>query len=267
MVPDVMRRVYGSNDLFPDTLPDSYRPYQGVNFVTAHDGFTLYDLVSYNQKHNEVNGHDNTDGASDNRSWNCGWEGDIGVPDGVVALRRRQAKVFAAILMLSNGVPMFRMGDEFLNTQGGNNNPYNQDNEITWLDWNRVSKFSDVHRFFRKMIAFRSAHPTIGRSTFWRGDVTWYGADGAPDLAEYSHSIAYLLDGESEDDDDLYVMINAWDEPIDFTIQEKGEWTRAVDTAMASPDDIAEDLIGEPISSTEYRVEAHSVVVLLRLQR
>jgi len=263
-VPALMRRIYGSDDLFPDTLPDSYRPYQGVNFVTAHDGFTLYDLVSYNEKHNEANGHANQDGSSDNRSWNCGWEGDDGVPDGVVALRRRQAKNFVAILMLSNGVPMFRMGDEFLNTQQGNNNPYNQDNETTWLDWSRVDTFGDVHRFFRQMIAFRAVHPSIGRSTFWRDDVAWYGADGPTDLADDSHSVAYLLDGATEDDDDLYVMINAWEAPIDFTIQVPGRWNRVVDTSKPSPDDVADDLTGMPIPSSTYLVQPRSVVVLLR---
>ncbi|HZJ48322.1 MAG TPA: isoamylase [Acidimicrobiia bacterium] len=263
MVPTLMRRLYGSDDLFPDTLPDSYRPYQGVNFVTSHDGFTLYDLVSYNEKHNEANGHENRDGADDNRSWNHGWEGDVGVPEAIKALRFRQVKNFAAILMLSNGVPMFRAGDEFLQTQGGNNNPYNQDNETTWLNWNRRDGSTDVHRFFQKMIAFRAAHPTIGRSTFWRSDVTWYGSDGTADLADYSHSVAYLLSGGSEDDDDLYVMINAWDEAIDFTIQVGGTWHRVVDTGIDSPEDIAGDLVGRPIPTATYRVGPRSVVVLV----
>ncbi len=265
-VPALMTRLYGSDDLFPDTLPDSYRPYQGVNFVTAHDGFTLYDLVSYNEKHNEANGHDNTDGADDNRSWNCGWEGDVDVPADVMVLRKRQAKNFAAILMLSNGVPMFRMGDEFLQTQNGNNNPYNQDNATTWLDWSRRAEFADVHRFFRQMIAFRAAHPSIGRSTYWRDDVTWFGVDGYPDLADYSRSVAYLLDGASENDDDLYVMINAWDQALDFTIQDGSpeEWRRVVDTGLESPDDIATDLDGVSIPSLEYRVGPRSVVVLVR---
>jgi len=263
-VRSLMRRIYGSDDLFPDTLPDSYRPYQGVNFVTAHDGFTLYDLVAYNDKHNEANGHDNTDGASDNRSWNCGREGDEGASPAVMDLRRRQAKNFAAILLLSNGVPMFRAGDEFLHTQGGNNNPYNQDNETTWLDWSRTGQFAGVHRFFRKMIAFRAAHPSIGRSTFWRDDVTWYGAEGPTDLADYSHSVAFLLDGASEDDDDLYVMVNAWSAPIDFVIQSPGEWRRVVDTDLPSPDDAAEDLVGDELPSLTYRVAPRSVVVLVR---
>ena len=268
-VPSLMRRLYGSDDLFPDTLQDSYRPYQGVNFVTSHDGFTLYDLVAYNRKHNQANGHNNTDGSDYNLSWNCGWEGDVGVPDEVLALRRRQAKNFAAILMLSNGVPMFRMGDEFLTTQDGNNNPYNQDNNTTWIDWDRLEEFAGVHRFFRLMIAFRSAHPSIGRSTFWRDDVTWFGTDGPPDLSANSHSIAYVLRGASEQDDDLYVMVNAWKESLDFTIQdgEPGEWRRVIDSALEAPRDIAEDLRGEVVDRPTYRVGARSVVVLVRTAR
>jgi len=163
-----MCRLYGSDDLFPGTVADACRPQQSVNFVTAHDGFCLYDLVSYHDKRNRANGHDNTDGANDNRGWNCGWEGDEGAPPDVRALRTRQVKNFCCLLMLSNGVPMFGAGDEFLQTQGGNNNPYNQDNETTWLDWDLLARNRDVFRFFQRMIAFRKAHPSIGRGRFWR---------------------------------------------------------------------------------------------------
>ncbi len=219
-VPEVVRRIYGSDDLFPDTLLDAFRPYQGVNFTTVHDGFPLYDLVAYNQKHNEANGHDNTDGSDDNRSWNCGWEGDEGVPDEVMALRVRQAKNFMTMLMMSNGSPLIRGGDEFLDTQFGNNNAYNQDNETSWLDWSRRDRFADYHRFVKKLIAFRAAHPSIGRSTFWRDDVSWHGVGADIDTSDSSHSLAYLLEGASEDDDDLYVMVNTWWEPLTFTVQE-----------------------------------------------
>ena len=123
LVPALMTRVYGSSDLFPDGPGDIYRPYQSINFITAHDGFCLYDLVSYNERHNEANGHGGTDGSSDNRSWNGGWEGDEGVPDAVRALRLRQMKNFFALLMLSNGVPMIVAGDEFANTQHGQQQP------------------------------------------------------------------------------------------------------------------------------------------------
>ena len=155
MVPDLMRRIYGSDDLFPDSRADAYHAYQSVNYVTSHDGFTLYDLVSYDRKHNWQNGNNNQDGTDANYSWNCGQEGDEGVSAAVRALRRKQVKNFCCLLFLSNGTPMFRAGDEFLNTQFGNNNPYNQDNEIGWLDWNQLRSNEDIFRFFKKMIAFR----------------------------------------------------------------------------------------------------------------
>ncbi len=137
MVGALMLRLYGSDDLFPDNPHDARRPPESVNYVTCHDGFTLYDVVTYNEKRNWPNGHGNTDGTSENLSWNCGWEGDEDVPAAVLALRKRQAKNLFCLLMLANGVPMFAAGDEFLRTQRGNNNPYNQDNETTWLDWSR----------------------------------------------------------------------------------------------------------------------------------
>jgi len=132
-VPNLMSRIYGSSDLFPDDVMNSYRPFQSVNFVTSHDGFCLYDLVSYNHKRNQANCLNNADGADCNLSWNCGWEGDQDVPADVLALRKQQVKNFCSLLFLSNGTPMFRAGDEFMNTQKGNNNPFNQDNETTWL--------------------------------------------------------------------------------------------------------------------------------------
>lgn len=242
MVPNLMRRLYGSDDLFPDTPAEAYRPFQSVNFVTSHDGFCLYDLVSYNEKHNEANGHDNTDGSNHNLSWNCGHEGDDGAPPEVLALRRRQAKNFFCLLMLAAGTPQFLAGDEFLNTQGGNNNPYNQDNETTWLDWDLLQRNADVHRFFRLMIAFRKSHPSLGRNRFWREDVRWFGVQGEPDLSWESHSLAFFLDGASLGDSDLYVMINAWDQDLEFAIQEgdPAEWRRVVDTARPSPNDIVD---------------------------
>ena len=175
LVPAIMRRLYGSDDLFPDDVMNACHPYQSVNYVNSHDGFTLYDQVSYNHRRNWANGHGNTDGHQENYSWNCGWEGDINVPASVMALRRQQAKNFCCLLMLANGTPMFSAGDEFLHTQLGNNNPYNQDNETTWLDWNRLEENRDIFRFFRLMIALRKAHPSIARSRYWREDVQWFG--------------------------------------------------------------------------------------------
>ena len=263
MVGALMLRLYGSDDLFPDNPRDAHRPFETVNYVTCHDGFTLYDAVAYNEKRNWPNGHGNTDGAADNLSWNCGWEGDEDVPAAVMDLRKRQAKNFFCLLMLANGVPMFAAGDEFLRTQRGNTNPYNQDNETSWLDWSCTERHADHHRFAKRMIAFRKSHPSLGRLCFWRDDVRWYGIGPDVDLSYESHSLAYCLHGASRDD--LYVMINASHEPLDFEIQEcpPGGWRRAIDTGLDSPFDIAEPGEEAVVASLRYRVLPRSVVVLV----
>jgi glycogen operon protein len=259
-----MRRLYGSDDFFPDDRGSAYHPFQSVNYVTSHDGFTLYDLVSYNQKHNEANGENNRDGMDQNHSWNCGVEGDDNVPAEVLELRRKQIRNFFTLLMLSNGTPMFRAGDEFMQTQRGNNNPYNQDNAIAWLNWNLLKQNGDIFRFFQRMIAFRKAHPSLCRSRFWRDDMRWHGADGAPDLSADSLSVAFFLSGRSQNDDDLYVMINAWWDDLPFVIQEgtATQWHRVVDTALAGPDNFVED--GVALQAATYAVQERSVVVLVR---
>ena len=262
----LMTRLYGSDDLFPDDRMSAYHAYQSMNYVTSHDGFTLYDLVAYNQKRNWANGHHNADGPSENYSWNCGWEGDAGVPPDVVRPRKRQVKNFCCLLFLSNGTPMLRAGDEFMQTQGGNSNPYNQDNETSWLDWDRLEANGDVFRFFKLMIAFRKAHRSLGRSRFWRDDVRWYGVGPAVDLSYHSRSLAFYLDGASQQDVDLYVMTNAYWEDLVFTVQEgqAGQWRRVVDTALESPDDFLEPGAEMTLPAQVYRVKARSVVVLVR---
>ena len=267
MVPDLMRRIYGSDDLFPDSRSDAYHAYQTVNYIDAHDGFTLYDLVSYNQKHNWKNGHNNQDGMDQNYSWNCGHEGDKGTPAEVLALRRKQVKNFCCLLLLSNGIPMFRAGDEFLNTQFGNNNPYNQDNEIGWLDWSQLQANQDIFRFFKKMIAFRKLRPSLCRSRFWRDDIRWYGTGPVVDLSPDSRTLAFCLHGASQADDDIYVMINAYWENVHFRIQEGAphDWVRIVDTAAASPDDFSD--AGVPLLQSTYPVASRSIVVLVRRRR
>ncbi len=262
----LMTRLYGSDDLFPDRGADVYHPFQSVNFITAHDGFCLYDLVAYNQKHNEANGHNNADGCDNNLSWNCGWEGDANAPAEVLALRRCQVKNFFALLMLANGTPMFCAGDEFLNTQKGNNNPYNQDNETTWLDWDLLAPNADVFRFFKTMIAFRKSTRLLSRSRFWREDVRWYGTTGNPDLSHESRSLAWSLKGARFEEKDLYVMINAHHEPLRFRIQEgqPGDWLRLVDTSLVSPQDIADPGKEPSLTSLDYDVGPRSVVVLRR---
>jgi len=251
----LIQRLYGSDDLFPDDLENAYRPFQSVNFITAHDGFCLYDLVSYNRKHNEGNGHANVDGSNDNRSWNCGWEGDEGAPPEVLALRRRQAKNFMCLLLLSNGTPMFCAGDEFLATHRGNNNPYNQDNEISYIDWDLLRKNNDVFRFVQGMIAFRKAHPSIARSQFWRDDVSWYGSKSkAPDFSPGGQTLAYCLRGASLDDIDIYVMVNTGAHEVRFQFQEGKNWHLIADTGkpFTSP---------KPVTAMAYLVEGRAVAV------
>jgi isoamylase len=268
-VPALMTRMYGSSDLFPDDVTNAYHAYQSVNYVTCHDGFCLSDLVSYDAKHNEANGQGNRDGSDHNLSWNCGWEGYEGAPTEVVALRRRQVRNFCCLLFLANGTPMLRAGDEFMQRQGGNNNPYNQDNETSWLDWDLLHANEDVFRFFARMIAFRKAHPTLGRSRFWRDDVRWHGVGATPDLSHDSRSVAWFLDGASQEDDDLYVMVNAYWDPLTFEIQDgrPGDWHRVVDTGRESPDDFVEPGHEVPIDGLRYVVGPRSVVIALRRER
>ena len=263
----LMLRLYGSDDLFPDDLENSYRPFQSVNFITAHDGFCLYDLVSYDHKHNEANGHENSDGTDDNRSWNCGWEGEDGAPPDILALRRRQARNFIALLMISNGTPMFCAGDEFLTTHVGNNNPYNQDNAINYLDWDLLETNHDFFRFVQRMIAFRKEHPSIARSHYWREDVQWYGRRGKEvDLSPQGKHLAYCLHGARLDDDDIYVMINASHKVLRFRVQEgkSSEWSLVADTHLPSPLDFVDRGKREPLLSLDYPVCARSIVLLIR---
>jgi isoamylase len=250
-VSDLMTRIYGSADVFPDSLQEACRAYQSLNYVSAHDGLTLYDLVSYNSPD----------------SWNCGdrdGKADIGAD--VMQLRKKQVKNFLCLLLLSNGTPMFRAGDEFLQTQGGDGNPYNVDGPSTWLDWSRLEAYKDMFRFFQRMIAFRKSHPSLGRSVFWRDDVKWYGVGRQVDWSYASHSLAYCLHGASANDSDLYVMINAYWEPLSFTIQEgePGDWRRIVDTSEDSPDDFTDTPVAPVMSSLSYTVQSRSVAVLVR---
>jgi glycogen operon protein len=243
LVPRLQLRMQGSPDLFD-------APLQSVNFVACHDGFTLYDVVAYDHKHNEANGEGGRDGTNDNRSWNCGWEGDDGVPDEVVALRRRQLRNAWCLLALAHGVPMFVMGDEFGRTQGGNNNAYNQDNETSWVDWERAAEFADLEQFVGKLLALRDRHPVLSQPDWWGEDVQWFGTAGPPDLGPHSRSLAWSVGG-------LYVMVNAWWEPLEFRVLAPGPWSRVVDT-MDPDDDVVEVGFG-------YTVGPRSVVVLERV--
>lgn len=266
LIARLMTRLYGSIDLFPDTIEYSCRPSQSINYITSHDGSSLYDMVSYEKKNNWANGHDNTDGCNEFR-WNCGHEGDDMLPDKVLKLRKQQVKNLFCLLLLSNGTPMFRMGDEFLHTQGGNNNPYNQDNETSWLNWNSLENNQDTFRFVKMMIAFRKAHPSISRSHFWRDDVKWYDSTKEVDMTATSRTLAFCLHGASVRDDDLYVMINSDAEDIEFGIYDctSNAWSVVVDTSKSSPDDILEPGKEITLTAEKYIVKARSMVVLLRM--
>ena len=254
LVPAMMLRLQGSPDLF-----DS--PMSSMNFLTAHDGFTMYDLVAYEKKRNEANGWNNADGTDDNRSWNCGWEGDDSVPDAVVSMRRQQMRNAMTLLMLSQGTPMFVAGDEFARTQGGNNNPYNQDNETSWIDWGRRDEYAGHEAFVRQLLAFRAAHPVLWQSEPWGASVEWYGATGSPDLEVHSRTLAWHLD--EVDGRDLYVMANMWWEPLSFAVQAAGPWSKVIDTAVDAGF-VADGESNQPVS-VSVEVAPRSIVVLQRL--
>jgi glycogen operon protein len=266
LVAAVMCRLYGSDDVFPDDLYNACHPYQSVNYVNSHDGYTLYDQVSYNERHNWANGENNRDGHKDNFSWNCGFEGDDGVPTDVIQLRMQQAKNFICLLMLANGTPMFCAGDEFLNTQHGNNNPYCQDNETSWLDWDRLEDNQDFYHFFCRIIAFRKNHPTLSRSRFWRDDVRWHGVGPEIDMSYESRQLAYYLDGATENDADLYVMINAESRDETFVVQQSSlsGWQLMIDTSATGPNDFLDMEQSPKLSSASRVVKGRSVVVLVR---
>jgi glycogen operon protein len=269
-------RLCGSADLYEHS---ARFPRHSLNFVTCHDGFTLYDLVSYNHKHNGANGEDNRDGTNDNLSWNGGAEGPTESAD-VNRLRHRQARNLMATLLLSQGVPMLLAGDEFLRTQGGNNNAWCQDNEVGWVDWRLARSNADFLRFVREMIALRRRHPVLRRRSFFRGrgpyhnlepDIVWHGVEpGAPDFSAGARTLAYTLNGGQtgrEPDRDFYVACNAWCEALPFRVpcSPSGRaWRRVVDTALASPQDIV-GLDQGPLvpAHAVYPVAPYSLVVLI----
>ena len=246
---------------------------QSVNFVTCHDGFTLNDLVSYNNKHNEENGEENRDGANDNRSWNCGVEGPSDDP-GVEKLRNRQVKNFLTVTMLSVGLPMMLMGDEARRSQGGNNNAYCQDNETSWFDWTLLGKHADIHRFVtllnarRRLREFEPENQRISLNQLLRGATSaWHGIKlGQPDWSATSHSIALTVEIRREKML-VHLMVNAYWQPLDFELPliesaGKNPWRRWIDTGLDSPRDIVEWDKTESITTSSYRAEPRSVVML-----
>jgi isoamylase len=250
---------------------------ESVNFVTCHDGFTLNDLTSYNQKHNEANGENNRDGADDNRSYNCGVEGPTDDPV-VEKLRNRQVKNFLTVTMVSLGLPMILMGDEVRRTQLGNNNPYCQDNETSWFDWTLVAKHADVLRFVRVLCAQRQnrrmtsqpEHRSLNQM-LREGSGAWHGVKlGQPDWSSSSHSLA-LSTACRKDNLLLYLILNAYSQSLEFELPpmslENQSWRRWIDTSLDSPNDIVEWPVAPTVMSRTYLAAPHSVVALFAWTR
>ncbi|HEX9242706.1 MAG TPA: glycogen debranching protein GlgX [Anaeromyxobacter sp.] len=275
-------RMTGSADLYEAA---GRKIFASVNFVTAHDGFTLRDLVSYEHKHNEANGEENRDGADDNHSWNCGVEGQTDDAT-VLTLRDRQIRNLLSTLLLSQGVPMIAAGDELGKTQAGNNNAYCQDNELSWLDWDLDDRRRALLGFTRRLVKLRLSQPVLQRRRFFRGsfpwdsslkDLAWFRPDGAEMTEEdwqqpYARSVGFLLGGDAiagVDErgerivgDSLLVLMNAWHEPVTYRLPDVvwgREWEILLDTAGAT--DAKRDLVA---AGGAAPVEARSLVLLSR---
>jgi isoamylase len=271
-VGELASRLTGSSDLYQG---DGRRPVASINFVTAHDGFTLRDLVSYEQKHNEANGEGNADGESHNRSWNCGVEGDTDDPQ-VLACRAAQQRNLLTTLLLSQGVPMLLAGDELGRTQGGNNNAYCQDNEIAWQAWDDVD--DDLFEFTKRLIELRRAHPTFRRRRFFHGrpirgsiDLGWCKPDGTEMTDEdwedgHARSLGLFINGESIADvdqrgqhvvdDSFLLLLNAHDEAIPWTLPK--QWARPWEVVLAT----AEPRLEGTSPDSALDVPGRSVLVL-----
>ena len=247
---------------------------QSVNFVTCHDGFTLNDLVSYNQKHNEPNGEDNRDGADDNRSWNCGVEGPIDDP-AIEKLRERQIKNFLAVTLLSLGVPMLLMGDEARRSQRGNNNAYCQDNETSWFDWNLVRQHAGLHRFVELLAARRALRKMDTErqrrslnQLLHSATKAWHGVKlHQPDWSQSSHTLAFSAK-VPEDNLSFHLIFNAYWEPLEFELPAEMHaaghpWRRWIDTSLEAPDDIQDWPSTPVVTGRTYRAGPRSVVVLI----
>lgn len=279
-------RLTGSSDLYSG---DGRQPHASINFITAHDGFTLNDLVSYNDKHNEANGEENRDGHDDNRSWNCGVEGPTDDPK-VNELRERQKRNFLATLLLSQGVPMLLGGDEFGRTQQGNNNAYCQDNEISWYDWDLDDQQKALLDFTRRLIQLRKEHPALRRRKFFQGrpihgseihDISWLRPDGS-EMADlewddtWRKSIAMRLGGDAlgeldrngdpVTDDNLLLLLNADAEPIEFVLPKAGAaagWEPLIDTTSPDQPEGAEPITG----GESFRLEGRSMALFREVER
>jgi glycogen operon protein len=254
MVPALATRIAGSSDLYQH---NGRRPYNSINFITSHDGFTLADLVSYNEKQNMANGENNRDGDNNNLSWDSGAMGETDDP-AILRLRRRRTRTMAVILFLSQGVPMLVAGDEFGRSQQGNNNAWCQDNEISWIDWRLAEKNKDLLRFFKKLIQLRRDHPIFRRVDFFTvnnsgeppqlHEIPWQGLK--PDEQDWSydcHTLAFLLKGcelPGRGDCNFLIMLNGHrEQAATFTVPTPGSpqspsiWKKIIDTSQPSPAD------------------------------
>ena len=269
MAPVIAARLFGSPDLYNR---DQLGPEQSINFITCHDGFTLNDLVSYNEKHNLANGEQNRDGHNDNRSWNCGAEGPTADP-AIEQLRRRQVRNMLAITTLSLGVPMLLMGDEMRRTQLGNNNAYCQDNEFSWLNWNNLTTYTGMHRFVRMLFRLRLSlylYREVGQFRLMElltaARIEWHGTQlYQPDENYGGRTLAMLVSGTREA---LYVMYNAYWEPLDFALPPPPfdgvtSWRRVIDTHVEAPRDIYPLDEAPPVVGDSYRVHDRSSVLLI----
>lgn len=269
-VGEMALRILGSPDLYPEQGPTA-----SINFITCHDGFTLADLFSYDEKRNEANGEDSRDGANANYSWNCGWEGATHDPE-INRLRRRMMKNAFAILLASQGVPLLSMGDEVAHTKRGNNNTYCQDNELSWLDWSRRKTEGEIFRFCQQMIAFRYAHPVLRSETHLRGkdyvesgyaDISWHGVRAwHPDWSPYCRTLAFMLNGDharqgTMSDEDVYVGMNMFWEGLTFELPRlpaSRQWHLFVNTFAPPPQDIV------PVGSEVVLVDQHQIWIAPR---
>ena len=265
------QRMLGSPDVFGH---QEREPEQSINFVTCHDGFTLNDLVSFNQKHNEANREENRDGSDSNCSWNCGVEGATDDAE-IEQLRQRQIKNFIFILLVSVGTPMLQMGDEMRRSQRGNNNAYCQDNDVSWLDWGLLDRHRELYRFVQALIRQRlrwmaaSGEETFAMSLnelLRRAEIDWHGIRlGSPDWADNSHTIAFTLrSGRGRLPFWLHVMFNAYWEALDFDVPPPpaaavAGWQRWIDTSRESFEDIMDASSGPPITGSQYHVAPRSV--------
>lgn len=261
------KRILGSPDIFRPILRN---PNRSINFITAHDGFTMNDLVSYNQKHNLANGEDNRDGHNENHSWNHGTEGLANDPE-IEALRQRQIKNMLTILMISKGTPMLLMGDEVRRTQKGNNNAYCQDNELSWFDWELPNRHKDLLTFVQKLIQFNLKTEFFQESYYWSDQeddedtqITFHGTKlFQPDWSEHSHSLAFTL-YNAQYKKSLHIMVNAYWESLEFELPKNGikKWKRLIDTSLNSPDDFYTPKNASVVKNKKYRLAPRSLVLL-----